>query len=437
MFERVLKIALVAACAIALFGITACEIPAVGEQVAAPQISLESGVYYGPQEVTITCEDGDATIRYTTDGSNPGETAGTLYEGPFQINYGCTVKAIACKPNKRPSVIPAGSYTIPLVITSGNYDNGTTDIPCYWLGNVRTDLPIDGVLGGNGTESYPYAGSIYTSGYYWIPYPEGAGTLQIPCYWRNTTRVDLFSPTDGYDGNANAIMVINGTVYTAGSYDDGSGSYKPCYWINTTRYDLEIPGNWAMVNDLFVSNGIVYTCGSYATTEGQMIPCYWTGTFKTDLPGNADMYTGAFGIFISGQTVFTSGHLWDGSKIFPCYWVGTNRTDLSGDGVHHAGARRLFVYNGTIYTSGMYSDGSQFIPCYWTGTVKTDLPGASGDLLHVSGAYDICVSIGTVYTAGMWYDGSKHVACYWTDTTRTDLPADGSAHAVANTIYMY
>ena len=50
-----------------------------------PVMSLAPGFYPGAQTVTITCSNPTASIRYTTNGSNPTTTS-TLYTGPININ---------------------------------------------------------------------------------------------------------------------------------------------------------------------------------------------------------------------------------------------------------------------------------------------------------------------------------------------------------------
>ena len=46
---------------------------------AAPTFSPAAGTYIGNQSVTISTTTSGATIRYTTDGTTPSETVGTVY----------------------------------------------------------------------------------------------------------------------------------------------------------------------------------------------------------------------------------------------------------------------------------------------------------------------------------------------------------------------
>lgn len=57
--------------------------------VPEPVISVGGG------NATITCDKAFAHIYYTTDGSDPGKANGTLYEAPFAVGSGATVKAVA------------------------------------------------------------------------------------------------------------------------------------------------------------------------------------------------------------------------------------------------------------------------------------------------------------------------------------------------------
>ena len=75
-----------------------------------PVMSLAPGFYGGPQSVTITCSDPGATIRYTTNGSNP-TAASTAYSGPIPINSTTVLRAAAFGSNQ-PSFNETNTYFI-------------------------------------------------------------------------------------------------------------------------------------------------------------------------------------------------------------------------------------------------------------------------------------------------------------------------------------
>src|SRR5207244_4129048 len=81
-------------------------------QCAAPSFSPGAGTYTSAQSVTITTGTSGASIRYTTDGSTPSSTAGTLYSGPVTIAATATLKAIAFKASLNDSPVTSGTYTI-------------------------------------------------------------------------------------------------------------------------------------------------------------------------------------------------------------------------------------------------------------------------------------------------------------------------------------
>ena len=78
--------------------------------IPAPTFSPESGSYNEAQTVTISCEDADAAIYYTLDGTNPTSQS-TLYTAPLTIEESCYVKAIAIKGEEN-SKIALAEYVI-------------------------------------------------------------------------------------------------------------------------------------------------------------------------------------------------------------------------------------------------------------------------------------------------------------------------------------
>jgi len=81
-------------------------------QVAAPSFSPGGGTYTSAQNVTISSATSGASIRYTTDGSTPSETAGTIYSGAVNISSTKTLKAIAYESGDTDSSITSATYTI-------------------------------------------------------------------------------------------------------------------------------------------------------------------------------------------------------------------------------------------------------------------------------------------------------------------------------------
>ncbi len=82
------------------------------EQVAAPSFAPPGGTYPTQQSVTITTATSGATIRYTTNGTNPTATTGTVYTGPVTISATSELRAIATRSGWLDSSVTAQSYTI-------------------------------------------------------------------------------------------------------------------------------------------------------------------------------------------------------------------------------------------------------------------------------------------------------------------------------------
>ena len=83
--------------------------------VSTPYFSPSAGTFPKDQKVAIADVTGGASIYYTTDGSTPSASHGTLYTGPVPVSGDgttATFQAIAVKSGKSPSNISTSSYTI-------------------------------------------------------------------------------------------------------------------------------------------------------------------------------------------------------------------------------------------------------------------------------------------------------------------------------------
>ena len=85
------------------------------ETVSNPSITATganaSGDFSGSATVTIKCNTVDAEIYYTTDGSVPSASNGTLYTSPFTITNTTTINAIALKDGCVPSAVITKKFT--------------------------------------------------------------------------------------------------------------------------------------------------------------------------------------------------------------------------------------------------------------------------------------------------------------------------------------
>ncbi len=79
--------------------------------VATPTFSPAGGTQTAPVDVTISTTTTGAAIRYTTDGSTPSATVGTVYLTPVHIDATTTLKAIAYRPGMDDSAVKTATYT--------------------------------------------------------------------------------------------------------------------------------------------------------------------------------------------------------------------------------------------------------------------------------------------------------------------------------------
>ncbi len=97
-------------------------------QVPDPVFETATGTYTAVIDVTLSCPNGDANIRYTTNGSEPDEGS-TLYSGPIPLTLTTSIKAKAYLFGFTPSYTVTGDYIIDLADgdLSGEGDVDLTD----------------------------------------------------------------------------------------------------------------------------------------------------------------------------------------------------------------------------------------------------------------------------------------------------------------------
>jgi len=79
--------------------------------VATPTQSVVAGTYNAVQSITLSCATENATIYYTTDGSNPTETS-NRYSNAISIGATTTLKSMAVKEGMNDSGILTAVYTL-------------------------------------------------------------------------------------------------------------------------------------------------------------------------------------------------------------------------------------------------------------------------------------------------------------------------------------
>mgnify|MGYP002413448503 CR=1 FL=1 len=80
--------------------------------VATPTFSQAAGTYYESVAIAISCATAGVTMRYTTDGSTPTTSHGTVYSGEITLTSSADLKAVAYKTGYTTSNIKTDHYTM-------------------------------------------------------------------------------------------------------------------------------------------------------------------------------------------------------------------------------------------------------------------------------------------------------------------------------------
>lgn len=86
-------------------------IKVVQPTVAAPTFDPFGGTFEGAIDANLSCATDGATIRYTTDGSEPTPSHGAVYTAPIHLTATTTITAIGCKDGMVPSASVSATYT--------------------------------------------------------------------------------------------------------------------------------------------------------------------------------------------------------------------------------------------------------------------------------------------------------------------------------------
>lgn len=86
--------------------------------VADTNFSVKRGIFNAPQSVAISTTTTGATIRYTTDGSEPTESTGTVYGGPINVTTTTVLRAAAFKSGLIPTNVDTNTYIFPAAVVA-------------------------------------------------------------------------------------------------------------------------------------------------------------------------------------------------------------------------------------------------------------------------------------------------------------------------------
>ena len=301
--------------------------------IEKPEISISSS-----GEVTITCATAGVTIRYTTNGTDPTSSSGTVYTGPFSVPNLTTVKAIAYKTNYDDSEVAEGQY-----VTSGTTSDGKVVLDdredhtwSYYSDQycpVRSLNPADIRIIYNG-----YGAKTMTS----------SNTDQLPANsaFDQTVESTAVQVNKGEAGNQ---FIYFKTLENAN--EDGSGNYPYTMIPNPFQvrptYDSDWRGFYAWrVNSL--SSGLSIKVGNTTYTS-------------------SDISTGII-IYAEQEVEFITSNAKDNEVVFEALWAKAylnSNTYYSNSGNYRNAYERNFkkvtslsTYNYPVTISSINPDGS-------------------------------------------------------------------------------
>ncbi|HTB79412.1 MAG TPA: chitobiase/beta-hexosaminidase C-terminal domain-containing protein [Opitutaceae bacterium] len=374
---------------------------------AAPVFTPPPGPYADVQSVTISSATSGASIRYTTDGSLPTETNGTIYSGPVSVDGIVTLRAIAYASGFTDSQVISGVYSIlhgnaPVFSPApGTYTSTQTVTITSNISSVAIRYTTDGSMP---TETH---GTIYSG----------------PVTIRTTTTLQAIAYIGGFLDSA--VASGNYTISRPApgwALRDFNGDGQPdILWHNGTTGDVAV---WTM-------NGTTVTGATFIANIGAPWSIVGVGDFNQD--GNADILwrngaTGEIGVTLMSGTTITS---YVGLGALDPSWTVAGLGDFNGDGQTDVfldntttGEVGFWALNGTTNT-GYISIGN--LPSPWTiaGVGDFNSDGKSDLLWYNPTTGDLIVSLMDGATA-TGFEPVGNLPLPWTVAGLADFNGDGS-----------
>jgi hypothetical protein len=340
-------------------------------KVATPTASPAAGVVDAGTEITLSTSTSGATIRYTTDGSNPTSTTGTEYVATSKpaITADMTIKAIAYKDGMTDSDVLTAAYAIPIEISTlidlnainANAENLsksyklTADITGVTtpIGNVSGSMiPFTGDFDGNGhTVTLTItSGSTISEG-------DFAGTF-----------AGLFAAAGEMTGNPGTRglihdLTVDGTITISGSNTVCAGGVVgmalPTAAVSNVVSSVTVTASGD-------GSGNVCAGGIVGVSQSMVSNVYATGNVSaTSSADDAD----------AGGVVGSSNNF---DIITNAYTTGN--VSATGTGTAHARA------GGVV--GGIHNNGGTLSYAYATGNVTVTANGASSNVGGIVGSLD-------------------------------------------------
>lgn len=331
-----------------------------GSTVATPSFDPVAGTYTTAQTVGISCDTEDATIYYTTDGTDPDDSS-TEYSSPISITTSGTVlKAIAYKDGMTESSIRSATYTIkpnkPTISAAGatvtiSGDDGltfyyTTDGSAPSSASTEYtapfDLAEDCTIKAKAYDTYGNASdatSAFTFKYMPLS-PKNIGSG----YYEKVTSVSSLE-------NGDAILIVNETANVALSTTQNSnnrgqqgvtittGTPNVIYAPSAKAQKLVLVKKTEKIDDKDTDVFYFYTGSGYLYAAGASSNNYMRTETTPDANNNAratiSISSGDATITFKGSASRNLLQYNSGSKIFSCYGSAQQNVQIYKEVAHN------------------------------------------------------------------------------------------------------
>lgn len=381
--------------------------------VANPTFSPAEGTYSGTQSVTITTSTAGASIRYTTDGTTPTSTVGTIYSGAVSINATTTLKAIAYKTGMSDSNVTSGLYTITAV---GKYwvqaasgcDGNWSDIDCWSLapgGTGGEPVPTSSDDVYFNASSFTATGQTMTidiaanaKNFNWTgvtnnPTWAGSATLDVA---GSFTLVSAMTRT--YTGQITFSSATAGQTIGLDTPESGTVTLASNLVFNNTSYTAGGADTWTLGNDLTTGgvNSIKLNQGALNTNSKNVT----TGFFHSNTTTARKLTLGSSQVTILGSGTsypcpwqISSGPACNGTSSGIVLSSGTSTINFSGTSNTTAAFGNLTGTNAYYNVNSTGPNFSIFDANTFNGTVN--ITGSGRTYLSTNNTYNNFTRIGT------------------------------------------
>ena len=373
-------------------------------QVATPTFSPEGGSYTNSVDVTIACDTEGATIRYTTDGSDPNGSS-TECTGAIQLTSTTTLTARAFMAGMTDSEVASATYTITVTPPPPEQVATPTFTPEGGTYGDWVDVTIACATGGatirytiDGSTPTSEHGTLYnpgnpihlteTTALKAIAYRSGMASSLVAEATYAIKRAKLLASDGAADEWFGISVSVSGDVAVVGAYgDDDNGTdtgsayvfrWNGTSWVQEAKLlasdgaefddfgrSVSVSGDVAVVGAPYADENGSDSGSAYIFARNQGGPDNW-GQVTELLPsdGAADDYFG-WSVSLSGDVALVGAYMDDdkGSESGSAYvfrWNGTSWVEqpklLASDGAADDEFGLSVSVSGNVAVVGAYYD---------------------------------------------------------------------------------